>query len=156
MKPSETRWNELEIALQRCARSMLGMVAAPFNRFAPSARRVRQRLSRAVLLVMLVGNGMAQAAETQEAAAQRPLDLSLPRATLDKPCERTAPGERCVDRKAYGAGYEARRANDRRGSVNAAAEQASSASTGRASAGAAAAPTGPTAPAGGSGRHGRR
>lgn len=134
------------------------MFTASISRFAFGLRQVRHRLSRAVLLAMLVGSGMVQAADPQEAARQRPLDLSLPGAAVSKPCDAATPGERCVDRKAYGTGYEARRFGTSRDNAASAAGQASSASIGTSASdlrGAAARPAG-SGNRGGAGRHGRR
>ncbi len=134
------------------------MVIASFSRRAVSQWEGRYWFARAALLAVLAGNGAVHAADAQEAAAQRPLDLSLSRGVRSRPCALTTPGERCVDRQAYGIGYEARRLGASRDDAASAAGQSNSASIGASATdqrGAADRPVG-GGNRRGSGRYGRR
>lgn len=162
MKPGETRWHAQDIAAQPALRNMQPMHTEPSNRLATKPWSKRTRLSCCVLAALLVGAGAAHAADTQETAVERPLDLSLPRDMPAKAGPLKKPGDGRIDSKPYGSGYEARRLNATR-EASSATEPASAALSGTDGAGLRGAATGSTARAvgggprgGGAGGRGRR
>ncbi|MDP1647616.1 MAG: hypothetical protein Q8M01_05365 [Rubrivivax sp.] len=163
MKPGDTRWHAQDIAAQPALRNMQPMHTEPSNRLATRPLSARTRLLRSVLAALLLGAGAAHAADTQETAVERPLDLSLPRDMPAKAGPIKKPGDGRIDSKPYGSGYEARRLNATRNSAASAAEPDSAGSSGAASAGLRGAATGSAARAargghrsGGTGGRGRR
>lgn len=163
MKPGDTRWHAQDIAAQPALRNMQPMHTEPSNRLATKPLSKGTRLSRSVLAALLIGAGAAYAADTQETAVERPLDLSLPRDMPAKAGPIKKPGDGRIDSKPYGSGYEARRLNATRESATSATESAGGTSSGTDGAALRAAATGSTARAvggshrsGGTGGRGRR
>lgn len=162
MKPGETRWHAQDIAALPALRNMQPMHTELPNRLATKPLSKGTRLSRCVLAALLIGVGAAHAADTQETAVERALDLSLPRDVAAKAVPLKKPGDGRIDSKPYGSGYEARRLNATR-EAGSATESASGASSGTDGAGLRGAATGSTARAvggsyrsGGTGGRGRR
>ncbi|MDP1899988.1 MAG: hypothetical protein Q8K96_05995 [Rubrivivax sp.] len=139
------------------SRKILAMDTHASNLSAASV--MRRRVAQAVMVAGLAGLGLAHAAEAPAAApvaAERPLDLSLPRDTLGKPDAGKEPAEGCTDTKPYGSGYEARclGATKDKDKAAATAGQASSASSRAGSPVWRGAPAGPGTAAGGMGNRG--
>jgi len=125
--------------------------------------QARSRLLQALLAASLTVAGFAHAADEQKPAAERPLDLTLPRAASDASGMRRTAAETDHAAKPYGSGYEARRLDAARRSPGSAASAASNASAPAGALGERAWPSGAgsRAPAGaqrggGAGRGGRR
>jgi hypothetical protein len=162
MKPGDTRWHAQDIAAQPALRNMQAMHTNASKLSATKAMPMRIHFVHAVLTALVAGIGAAHAADAQEATAERPLDLSLPRNAMAETGSLKAPADGRGVTKPYGSGYEVRRLNMARDSAAAVAGSASGAASGARAfdLGAAAARPGAGAGSGGNrsgaGRRGRR
>jgi uncharacterized membrane protein YgcG len=114
MKHDETQAYAQDIARQRTARKIHPMNTQTFTLKTPTARLPQGRLWSTALGTLLLCAGAVQAAEPQQMADQRPLDLSVPH---DAKTLQTWRKKQALERhnsKPYGSGYEARGLGERK------------------------------------------
>ncbi|MDI1246884.1 MAG: hypothetical protein PSV24_15950 [Rhodoferax sp.] len=108
MKPDETQRYVKDIPRQRTARNIHPMNTQTFTLNQPTAWLLQSRIWSTVFGVLLLCAGTAQAAEPQQSAAKRPLDLSVPQDANALEAWRKKQSLERQNSKPYGSGYEAR------------------------------------------------
>jgi hypothetical protein len=107
MKHDETQAYALDIPRQCSARKIQPMNTQTFTLNKPNGLQQR-RFWPVALGALLLCAGAVQAAEPQQMATSRPLDLSLPRDASALPAWRSKQAIEHQSSKPYGSGYESR------------------------------------------------
>jgi hypothetical protein len=116
MKRDETQAYAQDIARQRTTRKIHRMNTQTFTLKTPTARLPQGRLWSTALGALLLCVGAVQAAEPQQMAAERPLDLSVPHDAKALQAWRKKQALERHNSKPYGSGYEARGLGERKNS----------------------------------------